>query len=333
MRFCYSGLLSRSRVRCAQGNLNLVDTASSQPGELALELPAAEPATAGIAADLLASLYRDSEGAGVGLAAEELALALGAIGAKHNHGLPPGAHADPAQKAAFYRALRLSELALAQACALGREAAWQRFVAVYRSPLTQAAVAITGSATLGHELADSLYGQLFGLTESAGQRRSPLASYSGRGSLLGWLRTTLAQRHIDHHRRTYRETPLDTLEPAAPPAAEPAPEVTRLSSAVSRTLGALAPEDRFLLSAYFLDQNTLLQIGRLLRVHEATISRRLKRLTADLRKQLLRNLQSGGLSQRAAEEALGTDPRDLELNLRKLLQTSQSTAFLHKTNR
>jgi RNA polymerase sigma-70 factor (ECF subfamily) len=197
---------------------------------------------------------------------------------------------------------------------------------LYRAPLTRAAIAITGSATRGHDLADSLYSELFGLTERDGERRSPLASYSGRGSLLGWLRTTLAQRHIDHHRRTHRETPLDTHEPAAPVAETPI-QVTQLSAAVSRTLQALPAEDRFLLSAYFLDQQTLLTIGRLLKVHEATISRRLKRLTSDLRKRLLRNLQAAGLSKRAAEEALGTDPRDLEINLRTLLQTSQSQPF------
>jgi RNA polymerase sigma-70 factor (ECF subfamily) len=65
-------------------------------------------------------------------------------------------------------------------------------------------------------------------------------------------------------------------------------------------------------------------------VHEATISRRLKRLTSDLRKQLLRSLEAAGLSKRAAEEALGADPRDLEVNLRALLQTSQPQPFSHK---
>jgi RNA polymerase sigma-70 factor (ECF subfamily) len=305
-----------------------VDTASPQPAELPLAPPTAETGTAGIPPELLQSLHRESDAASVDLTPAELAVALAAIGAKHNHGQSPGTHPDPAQKAAFHRALRLNELALAQACALGREAAWQRFVALYRAPLTQAAIAIAGSATLGHDLADSLYAELFGLSEN---RRSPLASYSGRGSLLGWLRTTLAQRHIDHRRRTRRETPLETLEPAAPPASAPPPELTRLTSAVARTLAALAPDDRFLLSAYFLDRRTLLEISRMLHVHEATISRRIQRLTANLRKQLLRNLQSGGLSQRAAEEALGTDPRDLELNLRKLLQSSQSTTFQEKT--
>ncbi len=292
-----------------------------------LTLPAETPSAAGIPAALLDELFRASEAASCALTPEEFAHALAAVGARHNFNQTPGTHPDQAQKAAFFRGLRLPEFALAQACALGRDAAWQRFLAQYRAPLTQAAIAITGSATLGHDLADSLYSDLFGLSERNGERRSPLASYSGRGSLLGWLRTTLAQRHIDHHRRTHRESPLETApEPAAatPPAA---PEVTHLSAAVSRTLAALPPDDRFLLSAYFLDQQTLAAIGRLLRVHEATISRRIKRLTEDLRKQLLRNLQSGGLSKRAAEEALGADPRDLELNLRALLQTSQSQPF------
>jgi RNA polymerase sigma-70 factor (ECF subfamily) len=312
-----------------------VDTAQSQPGELTLAMPATGAAdgglsaggVAGIPAELLEELWRSAEGASCDFSREELAAALGAIGEKHNHGLVAGSFADAAQKAAFYRGLRLPELALAQACALGRDRAWERFLKLYRAPLTQAAVAITGSATLGHDLADSLYSELFGLTERGGERRSPLKSYSGRGSLLGWLRTTLAQRHIDHHRRTHRETPLDTLEPVAPETIAAAPELDRLGGAVARTLKALDAEDRFLLASYFLDQRTLAEIGRLLKVHEATISRRLKRLTADLRKQLLRSLEAGGLSRRAAEEALGADPRDVEVNLRKLLQSSGNQPF------
>ena len=62
-------------------------------------------------------------------------------------------------------------------------------------------------------------------------------------------------------------------------------------------------------------------------MHEATISRRLKRLADNLRKQLIENLLSGGLSKAAALEALGTDPRDIEINLRGLLQNSQAASF------
>ena len=320
-----------------------VDTASSQPGDLVLPLPAAEqtrddvapaPLVPGLPAALGQELWASAEAAACDLTVEEFGVALAAVGAKFNYGVPPAPHPDAAEKIAFLRALRLNELALAHACALGREAAWQRFLNLYRAPLTQAAIAISGSATLGHDLADSLYSELYGLREHDGERRSPLASYSGRGSLLGWLRTTLAQRHIDHHRRTHRETPLDALDVPAPAAiASPlSGELQNLTDAVAQTLQALPSEDRFLLSSYFLDRQTLLQIARILHVHEATISRRLKRLVADLRKQLLHNLQSGGLSRRAADEALGTDPRDVEINLRTLLQTSQTNSFFDKTS-
>jgi RNA polymerase sigma-70 factor (ECF subfamily) len=318
-----------------------VDAASSQPGDLLLPLSSTEESTppsdptslSGLPSNFIHELWVASEAETCGLMLEEFSVALSSVGEKLNYGFPPGNHSNSDQKAAFFRSLRLSELALAHSCALGREVAWERFVSLYRSLLTQAAVAITGSATLGHDLADSLYSELYGLRQVDGQRRSPLSSYSGRGSLLGWLRTTLAQRHVDHHRRVHRETPLDSLDvQASEPSLSTVPaELVRLTGAVAQTLRELAPEDRFLLSAYFLDRQTLLQIARILHVHEATISRKLKRLTADLREQLLRNLLSGGLSKRAAEEALGADPRDIEINLRALLQSSQTVSFSNKT--
>ncbi len=270
-----------------------------------------------------------------GLPARNSASCSRRSGKRSTMASPPALIPIAAQRVTFFRSLHLSELALAHACAWGRDAAWERFLSVYRASLTQAAIAITGSDTIGRELADSLYAELYGLRERDGQRRSPLASYSGRGSLLGWLRTTLAQRHIDYHRRTRREAPLEDVDPPAleSPVSPGSAELARISDAVSRSLQALAAEDRFVLCCYFLDRQSLLAISRILRVHEATVSRRLKRLVADLRKRLVHNLQSGGLSKRAAEEALGADPRDIELNLRALLQTSQTRSFSGKDGR
>ena len=314
-----------------------METASSQPDDIVLSLsPDQQSGTIcdqiPIPSGLLGELWLIGEAETYGLSLEEFDVALVSVGAKHNHGLPSGVYPDATQKASFFWSLHLAEFAIAHACALGREVAWERFLSMYRAPLTQAAIAITGSATLGHDLADSLYSELYGLRQVDGKRNSPLASYSGRGSLLGWLRTTLAQRHVDHHRRTHRETSLDRVDVPAPTSTSPPrTELTLVTHAVSRTLAALPPEDRLLLSSYFLDRQTLLQIARVLHVHEATISRRLKRLITDLRKRLLHNLQSGGLSRPAAEEALGTDPRDIEINLRALLQTSQIDSFSYKT--
>jgi hypothetical protein len=44
----------------------------------------------------------------------------------------------------------------------------------------------------------------------------------------------------------------------------------------------------------------------------------------------VKNLRSAGLNRRAADEALGADPRDLDVNLKKLLQYSQLDAFKDK---
>jgi len=274
-------------------------------------------------------LWLAADAGSAGLEKGELARVLLAVGIKYNYGFAPGVSASRAQISAFWQSLQLADLALAHACALGRDIAWQRFMVLYKEPLTQAAIGITGSAVAGHELADSLYSEMFGLTERDGERRSPLTYYSGRGSFKGFLRSTLAQRHVDSLRRTSRETSLPAVELAAAPVA-PAPSpnlLSRLSDSLATVMGRLDPEERFLLSAWFLDQRTLLVISRIVRVHEATVSRRISRLTARLHQELFACLRESGMSGAAAEEALGTDPRDININLRKVLQTSRTAAF------
>ncbi len=298
-------------------------------------------AAAGISAPpepihMLDELWRESGASAYGLEREQFREILERVAATQNFGLAAGVKASRQQQVSFFRGLRLADLVLARACASGHQGAWEHFLAVYRQPLTRAAIAITGSETLGRELADQLYAELYGLTARDGVRRSPLDSYRGKGSLMGWLRTTLAQRHVDHLRRTRRELPLDdpaggyepqaaVAEPETPPA-----DLLLLGRAIKEALSQLAAEERFLLAAYFLDGRTLLEIAPLLRVHEATISRKLHRVTGDLRKQILRKLQALGMSKQAAQEALGADPRDLNLNLKKILQNSSLDAFQEK---
>ena len=267
----------------------------------------------------------------VDLRRDEFAGSLLAVGNRYNFGLAAGLSAGRAQIGNFLRGLQLQDLALAQACALGRDAAWREFMARYRAPLTRAATAMTGSDAAGEELADSLWPEMFGLSERDGQRVSPLAGYSGRGSLMGFLRATLAQRNVDRHRRTRRETVLPSKElPAAAAVASETGAVPHVCTALRETLGTLDAEERFLLSAWFLDGRTLLEISKIIRVHEATVSRRMQRLTARLREELLGRLQSNGMSRVAAEEAMGVDPRDIDINLRSLLQASRSETFSGK---
>ena len=317
------------------GFVELNSPAEISPGAIS-ESPALDPKLhlhqlCGLSAD---EFWLAADAGSVGLNKDELAQVLLTVGLKYNYGMAPGVSATRTQIVAFWRSLQLRELALAHACALGRDAAWQQFMAVYKEPLTQAAIGITRSATLGQELADSFYAAMFGTNGRDGERRSPLAYYSGRGSFKGFLRAALAQSHVDHHRRTCRETPLpaDDVTPAPVAPVPPAPAIlSRLADSVKATLRALDPEERFLLSSWFLDQRTLLEISRTLRVHEATVSRRIGRLTARLHKELLASLQASGMSLAAAEEALGADPRDININLRSILQTSQSSAFTEQS--
>jgi RNA polymerase sigma-70 factor, ECF subfamily len=276
-------------------------------------------------------LWRVAGAALVELSKTEFADALETIGARDNFGLDPERQTNERQRETFWRALHLEELAIARGCALGRESAWRRFLAQYQEQLTRAAVEMTGSAALGEELSSALYSELFGLTEREGRRWSPLLRYSGRGSLMGWLRAILAQRRVNQYRKLGRETALGEIEPAA--AVSEQLQLERLEDlrvAIKMTLSEVSAEERFLLSAYYLDQHTLHEMSRVLRVHEATVSRKLKRATERLRKQLLRTLRARGLSRRGAEEALGTDPRDVDLNLRKLLQKSEGNTIPDK---
>jgi RNA polymerase sigma-70 factor (ECF subfamily) len=134
---------------------------------------------------------------------------------------------------------------------------------------------------------------------------------------------------VDHYRRTRREEHIEEFDAPAPyPMPQtPAHELSLLEQAIEQAISGRDAAERYLLAAYYLDEQTLLEIGRVLGVHEATVSRRLHRTADQIRKQILKNLQRHGMSRRAAHEAMGTDSRDIEMNLKKMLQNSQSEAF------
>jgi RNA polymerase sigma-70 factor (ECF subfamily) len=332
--------------------LRSVGVVPAQPVGTALQADLAPPVLVAISSRLVDELWPTSEAEACGLLRPQFDEILLGIGIAQNFGLASGlaSEATEEQQAAFFQNLRLSDLVLARACARGHERAWERFISLYRQPLLRAGTAITGNESLGRELADGLYAELYGLNLREGERRCPLDSYSGRGSLLGWLRTTLAQRFVDQHRRTHREQALDeTTECIAPAAVTPAPDsaVPLLAEAIEEALEIQPPEERFLLASYYLDGRRLHEIAALLGVHEATVSRRLKRVTGAVRKLILRGLERRGLSRRAAEEALATDPRDLSepqdsiaggvhpnsLRLKELLQKSPMKPFREQAER
>jgi RNA polymerase sigma-70 factor (ECF subfamily) len=280
---------------------------------------------------LVAVIYEKSGGEIFGLTRQQFDSILREIARKY---LPADAAQEDIRE--LYTSLRVEELALARACALGHEHAWEVFLTRYREKLYDVAGYITKESSAARELADSIYAELYGTATRDGQRASKLASYTGRGSLEGWLRTVMAQEHINRYRRQRRLVSLDeeteegiqfaSAESEAAIAVDP-----RVEAAVDEVLVALPSEDRFVLASYFLDERTLAEIARTLGVHESTISRKLDKLAKSLRKQILASLGRRGMSRRQAQEALEVDVRDLRVNIRsRLAQETGGQAFSKK---
>jgi len=147
------------------------------------------------------------------------------------------------------------------------------------------------------------------------------------------LRTVMAQEFINRYRKQKRTVSLEeqTEEGAQFAAAEPEPLFTpdqRLEAATDQALAELSSEDRFVLASYYLDRRTLAEIARMLGLHESSISRRLDRVSDGLRKRILAGLRDRGMSHAQATEALETDVRDVQLDLRgRLTQDSKAQAF------
>jgi RNA polymerase sigma-70 factor (ECF subfamily) len=281
--------------------------------------------------ELLDELYRKSKGAEFGLTVESFEQVIQEVIAKY---LPAKAPRSGVHD--LCASLRIEELALARACAAGHERAWEVFLTRYREKLYNIAGFIAKESSAARELADSIYADLYGTSTREGKRNSKLASYTGRGSLEGWLRTVMAQEFVNRYRRQRRTVSLDeeTEEGVQFAAATPEPETavdSRVETATGEALAELSSEDKFVLASYFLDSRTLAEIARALHVHESTISRKLDKLAKSLRKRILAGLGKQGMSRRQAEEAMEVDVRDLRVNLRgRLVQESATAAFSDK---
>ena len=287
-----------------------------------------------IPAPLAAELLRLSNGERWGLDVSQFSVILESISVKY---LPEDC--NDAECKSMLKELKLEELALARACAAGNENAWTEFLTRYRERLYGAALSIAKDSSRARDLADGLYAELYGLkTRDGGGRVSKLEYYSGRGSLEGWLRTILSQNYINEFRSRRNQDSLDEEEEQGSQFAAPAPELPNphlgaVNKVLETMLGELDSESRTLLAMYYLDGQKLAKIAQVWGVHESTVSRKLDRLTKELRKRMLRGLEERGLSRQAAQEAMETDIRDIDTPLVAKLKTdstqdSQSGAFL-----
>ena len=216
--------------------------------------------------------------------------------------------ATPEKLEEYLETLHMDDLALAAACMGGSEIAWEHFVSSYRPYLRAVAGSITKGSRSGadaQELADSLFAELYGLVDGRRGEGSLFRYFHGRSSLKTWLRTILAQRHIDRIRQSRRwesiEPENDGQEKVLPSQIVETPNLDphrnrylqRFLLALSDCLDNLKSEDRKRLELYYAREKTLAEIGRLLGEHESSVSRHLDRARKELRGKVEECLRTG----------------------------------------
>jgi RNA polymerase sigma-70 factor, ECF subfamily len=274
-----------------------------------------------------------------GVTEREFAERLAAILARGNNSSQSrGANAEDSISDCVSN-LKAGELCLAIACEKGDEAAWQAFDSEYRHAMQGAARALTKDEAEAEDLIQFVFGELYGVRLDGDRRLSKLSHYSGRGSLGGWLRAVVYQAFIDRKRQTSRFEQVEEVAEFDRLANEAAAHVNgRLSAPISQpddiedarlrhateeamtqAFAQIEARDRLLLNYYYFDDLTLREIGLMMGVHEATISRWLAKAQREIKRKTEEILRRGyGLRSAEVDECLQIAAR-AELDVRRLV--------------
>ena|SRR5438034_798751 len=183
----------------------------------------------------------------------------------------------------FVSTIQADDLFMALACANGNERAWWEFDQQHRAYMERVARHLAKAETDAQEVIDAVYVELYGTRVVDGERLSKFSTYSGRGSLRGWLRTVIWHSLVDLHRAGHDEVSLDELtetvgEGAAHAAFAEAPaggedemidHITRerykkvTISAIGTAFSSLEPHEKLLLLYYHAEGMKLREIARL----------------------------------------------------------------------
>ena len=196
----------------------------------------------------------------------------------------PGDSPTPAEVSDFIDQLQADDLFMALACANGNERAWWEFDQQHRAYLERVARHLAKSDMDAQEVVDQVYVDLYGQKIVDGERVSKFSTYSGRGSLRGWLRTVIWHSLVDLHRASHDEVSLDEMTEnvgegsahasfaVAAPGGESAmlDELTRdryrgaTRTSLAGAFAALDDHEKLLLLYYHVENLKLREIAKLL---------------------------------------------------------------------
>jgi RNA polymerase sigma-70 factor (ECF subfamily) len=258
-----------------------------------------------IAEGAIRLIERASEPRSLGV--DDLAARLKSVAEKYL--LRDDPTASPDAIGSFFDSLHADDLCLIVACERGDQNAWNDLVERFGATVRSAARSASSNEDAAEDLAQSIWAELHGLRVRAdGRPAGKLSYYSGRGSLGGWLRAVVGQLAVDQHRKssklvqTEEDADFDRLARSSNAGEEAFnaaqshsnPEnalaenraASDVEAALAVAVGELAGEDRLLVKLYYFDGLRLREAGAVLGVHEATASRRLTRIQADIRKRV-----------------------------------------------
>jgi RNA polymerase sigma-70 factor (ECF subfamily) len=255
----------------------------------------------------------------------------------------------------FVDELRADDLCLIIACERGDDKAWEYLVANFDSTVKSAARKMTSNTEDGEDLAGSIWAELYGLRQDpAGNKKSKLAYYSGRGSLAGWLRAVVSQLAIDEHRKSARFVQVEENREFENLAEESSnhtgndrvvhhasnPEellTSDLSSrdvslALKHAIESLEAEDKLVLKLYYFDDLKLKEIAAMFGYHEATASRKLVRIQTEIRKSVEKDLrEQHGWNENEVKRCLSETASKLGISVEKLFAALMVLAALQDT--
>lgn len=249
----------------------------------------------------------------------------------------------------FIDALHADDLCLIVACESGDQTAWGDLVGRYEGTVRGAARSAASNEDAAEDLAQSIWAELHGLrVRDDGRPSGKIAYYSGRGSLGGWLRAVVNQLAVDQHRRqsrlvqTEEDADFDRLAQDSQRSegtfsithAAPDPEnalteksaANDVEDALAQAMKGLSAEDRLLVKLYYFDGLKLREAGAVMGVHEATASRRLTRIHAEVRSMVEGILmKEHGWTRAETTRSLSEAATHLESDLELMLTSEKAT--------
>jgi len=285
-----------------------------------------------------------------GVLADDLRLRVNS--ALQKYLLKDDANAEHHQVVSFIDEIRADDLCLIIACEKGDEKAWEDLMANFDSVVKSAARKISANSEDAEDLASSIWAELYGLrTDAEGNKKSKLAYYSGRGSLAGWLRAVVSQLAVDQYRKTSKFVQIEEAREFENLAEESSnhsgndlvvhhgqnPEellsekqtAGDVSTALRAAIDALEAEDKLILKLYYFDDLKLKDIAATFGYHEATASRKLSRIQADVRKSVEKELKKNhGWSDGEVKKYLADTASKLGVSLEKMLAVLMLAALV-----